>query len=69
MMTMKCPRDCTCYSCLEKMADPDCPTCGGGGYLDLPGERYEEELCKCTEVKHLKRLEKAGIIKAESKVK
>lgn len=66
MTKRKCPPDCTCYGCLEKMANPDCPFCGGDGYLDLPGERYEEALCECTEAERLKRLEKAGIIKPNS---
>lgn len=73
MTKVKCPPDCTCYGCLEKMADPKCKECDGDGYVvygpastEVPGASETESLCKCTEPKYLKKLEKAGIIKPES---
>ena len=64
---MKCPPDCTCYGCLEKMADPKCKRCEGDGYyVEGSGFMDVDAQCPCTMPAHLKRLEKAGIIKPES---
>jgi len=64
---MNHPPDCTCYHCLERMADPLCEKCGGDGYLlPIPDNVASEEMCKCTEANFLKKLEKAGIIKPDS---
>ena len=69
----RCPPDCTCFDCLEAMADAKCAECGGDGYVDVgpassevPGADGSEIPCKCTEPKYLKKLEKAGIIKEQS---
>lgn len=56
MTTAKCPPDCTCYGCLEKMADPKCKDCCGDGYW-VEGDN--DVLCPCTEADRLRGAEKA----------
>ena len=52
----KCPKDCTCFDCLAKMADPNCRDCGGDGYVVVsPGFLDSESPCRCTEAKREKR--------------
>lgn len=63
------PADCTCFGCLERMADPNCAECEGDGYIvylastEIPGASETEEPCKCTEEKRMKKMEKAGMFR------
>lgn len=69
---MKCPVDCTCYRCLEKMADQKCKECEGDGYViyaastEVPGASETEQPCKCTEPARLRRAQKAARVQSSS---
>ena len=59
MTKKKCPPDCTCYDCLERMADPSCADCRGDGYWI---ENDSDVLCSCTEAARVE-----GSLKAEKR--